>query len=73
LEENTDDYLYGNFTVSERRILLTKWIGQVWEEVAENMVIREFKKCGVSVSIDGSEDNEIHIEDLEDCDDPFVF
>ena len=42
------------------------------------MVIRGFKKCGVAVAIDGSEDNEIHIKDLEDYDvesdddDPFV-
>jgi len=80
LEKNINDYLHGNFTASERRILLTKWIGQVWEQVAANkdMVIRGFKKCAVSVTIDGSEDNEIHIKDLEDYDvkndddDPFV-
>ena len=41
-------------------------------------MIRGFNKCGVSVAIDGSEDNEIHIKDLEDYDvdsdgdDPFV-
>ena len=28
LEENIDKYLNGNFTASEQRILLTKWIGQ---------------------------------------------
>jgi len=42
------------------------------------MVIRGFKKCGVSAATDGSEDNKIHIKDLEDYDvesnddDPFV-
>ena len=80
LEENINDYLHGNFTASERRILLTKWIGQAWEQVSSNkdMVIRGFKKCGVSVAIDGSEDNELHIKDLKDYDiesdddDPFV-
>jgi len=68
LEENIDKYLHGNFTASEWRILPNKWIGQAWNEVAANkdMVIRGFKKCRVSVVIDGPEDNEIHIKDLED-------
>ena len=30
------------------------------------MVVRSFKKCGISVAIDGSEDSEIHINGLED-------
>ena len=33
MEAHVNDYLHGNFTASERRILLTKWIGQAWEEV----------------------------------------
>ena len=80
VEAHVDDYLHGNFTASERRILLTKWIGQAWEEVSANkdMVIRGFWKCGISIAIDGSEDNEINIKDLEnyeiesDDDDPFA-
>ena len=30
------------------------------------MVRRSFKKCGISVAIDGSEDDEINIKGLED-------
>ena len=30
------------------------------------MVIRAFKKCGISVAIDGSEDEEININNVED-------
>jgi len=64
LEENINDYLQGNFTASEWRILLIKWIGKTWEEVAANKnMTRGFKKCGVSVE---SEDNEIRIKDLQD-------
>ena len=29
------------------------------------MVMRGFKKCGISVSVDGSEDDQINIKDLE--------
>jgi len=83
-EAHVSDYLHANFIASQRRILFTKWIGQGWEEVSakKDMVVRGFKKCGIcgiSVAIDGSEDNEIHIKDLEgykvesdDDDDPFV-
>ena len=80
MEAHVNDYLQGTFTESKRRILLTKWIGQAWEEVVakKDMVIRGFKKCRVSVAIDGSEDGEINIKELEnyevesDDDDPFV-
>ena len=39
-----------------------------WRELATNeeIVIRSFKKCGISVAADGSEDFEIHLEDVED-------
>ena len=75
-----NDYLHGNFTAGEWRILLTKWIGQAWEEVSTNkdVVVRGFKKCGISVAINGAEDDEINIEGLEnfkvesDDDDPFA-
>ena len=30
------------------------------------MVIRSLKKCGISVPIDGSEDDRIHIQELDD-------
>ena len=68
MEENLDEYLNGKINAGERRILLTKWVGEAWEELAENeeMVIRSFKKCGISVAADGSEDFEIHLESLED-------
>ena len=56
-------------------------VGQALKEVAAKRYGDQgFKKCGVSVAIiDGSEDNEINIKDLEDYevesdddDDPFV-
>ena len=42
MEAHVTDYLHGNFSASERRIFLTKWIGQAWEEVSvkKDIVIR---------------------------------
>ena len=32
----------------------------------KEMVARSFRKCGISVAIDGSENSEIHIEGIDD-------
>ena len=65
---NLNDYLTSKLTAGQRRILFMKWIGQAWEETAgkKEMVIRSFKKFGISTAIDGSEDDEINIAGLDD-------
>lgn len=68
MRENLDDYIHGNFSIKQRRILFTAWIGEAWERTCANrdMVIRGFKKCGIFVAIfDGSEDDDINIKGLE--------
>ena len=49
-------------------MLITKWVGQAWEELSQDkdMTIRAFRKCGVSVASDGSDDFCISIEGLSD-------
>ena len=68
MQENLDSYVHGNFNASAQRVLFTKWVGQAWEEVSadKELIVRSFKKRGISVLINGSEDNLIHIQGLED-------
>ena len=68
LQDNLEGYLHGKFTAGERRVLLTKWVGEAWEQLSLNkeIAVRAFKKCGISVAADGSENYEIHLEGLED-------
>ena len=68
LQEHLNKYLHGKFTAGEQRVHFTKWIGEVWAEMTskQEMIQRAFRKCGISVAVDGSEDDEIHIEGLED-------
>ena len=68
LHDNVEGYLHGRFTAGERRVLISKWVGEAWEELSQNkeVAVRSFKKCGISVAADGSEDFEIHLEGLED-------
>ena len=68
LEENLQRYTEGKISAPERRLLVTKWVGKVWTQVDSNrdMVVRSFKKCGISLSLDGSKNGEIHIESIEE-------
>ena len=76
MQENLDDYVHGNFSAKQRRILLTAWIGEAWEETCANkdMIIRGFRKRGISVAVDGSEMNIKKLENYQvdsDDNDPF--
>ena len=44
------------------------WVGQAWEEISadKEMIIRSFKKCGISIPVDGSENSQVHIHCLKD-------
>ena len=68
LEENQQRYTEGKISVSERRVLVTKWVGKAWTEVGSNrdIVVRSFKKCSISLFLDDSENGEILIESIEE-------
>ena len=57
-----------SLSASQRRVLITGWVGAAWVEVCQNkdMVKRGFEKCGISVPIDGSRDEAINIHGLSD-------
>ena len=68
LEENLQRYIEWKIIASERRVLVFKWVGKAQTEVGSNrnMVLRSFKNCGISLSLDGSENGEIHIESIQE-------
>ena len=72
LEENLQRYTEGKISTSKRRVLVTKWVGKAWTEGGSNrdLVLRSFKKCGISLSLGGSENGEIHIESIEEYEVP---
>jgi len=54
----------GKITAGERRILMTKWLGQSWEEYVKNhqaTITNAFKRCGMYNALDGSESHLIKI------------
>ena len=41
---------------------MTQWVGQAWESIHHELqqtIHRSFRKCGITVAIDGSEDHDI--------------
>ena len=58
-----DAWVSGKITASERRILMTKWVGSAWSLFCaeyKNAIKASFVKCGIAVPIDGSEDSLIN-------------
>ena len=45
---------------------MKKWVGEAWSKVRKmrDSIICSFKKCGLSVALDGSENDEVNSEGL---------
>ncbi len=67
MHSHLDEYVTNSFSASDRRLLITKWVGEAWTKMSErkDMIQRAFKKCGISTSVDGLEDDCIKIRGLE--------
>ena len=54
---------------------MTKWVAEAWNEINRNKetVIRSFKKCDVSLTLDGRENDEINIEGIPDYEMPQAY
>jgi hypothetical protein len=67
IDEHEVEWVEGKYSVSQRRVLLTKWVGQAWDDMhAEDgdMIRKAFKQVGLGLPIDGSQDHEIKIKSL---------
>jgi hypothetical protein len=67
IDQNEREWVEGKYSVSQRRVLLTKWVGQAWEDMhAEDgdMIRQAFVQVGLGLPIDGSRDHEIKIKDF---------
>ena len=46
--------------------LVCGWILRLWNSVKKEVVVKSFKKCGISNAMDGPEDNEIYPDEESD-------
>ena len=69
IDANERDWVEGKYSVSQRRVLLTKWVGQAWEDMHtedSDIIWQAFQQVGLGLPIDGSRDYEIKIKDFPD-------
>ena len=66
-EDNLDKW-HEKLSAKDRRILMTQWTGEAWSELKENkgFLKRLFEKTGCLLTIDGSGDEYITPQGLED-------
>ena len=72
MSDNLQCYTKSKLSAWQRRVHLTKWVAEAWKEIDRNKetVIRSFKKCDVSLTLDGKENDEINIEGIPDYEMP---
>ena len=69
LQEDTDleRWVNGTLTASDRRVLLTKWLADAWEEVCKTTDFEKVgHRTGCLMTTDGSEDKEICPQGIQD-------
>src|SRR6202165_406675 len=57
----------GQYSVGQRRVLLTKWVGQAWDDMHtedSDMIRQAFRQVGLGLPIDSCQDHEIKIKDF---------
>ena len=56
------------FPARQRRVLMTNWVADAYAKLSQRAACqstaRTFRRCGISVQIDGSEDEDIEIRGL---------
>ena len=48
----TEQWIQGKITASERRVLISQWVGQAWEDLChlhKDTIVRSLRKCGISL------------------------
>jgi hypothetical protein len=60
-------WVKGKFTASERRILITKWVGEAWEEFRKQPYIyKYFEKTGCLLGTVKADPSKISIQGIKD-------
>ena len=67
-EKDNLELWHDKITTRQRRILTTKWAGAAWKEQVKDkdFIKRLFQKTGCLITVDGSDDDMIKPQGLED-------
>ena len=61
-EDNEVAWMEGKYTASERRILVTHWVGEAIKHAHKLNLWRYFERCGAMMTVDGTDDELITLE-----------
>ena len=62
------DYTPAGKKKAPSRNLVLQWIHEAWREIPVEMVAKSFKTCGISNSLDGTENDELYNEMVHEID-----
>ena len=62
------DYTPAGKKKAPSRNMVLRWVHEAWWEIPVEMVAKSFKTCGISNSLDGTEDNELYNEEAQEID-----
>ena len=74
-DENLKLWEDGKLTESDKRVLITKFVGSAWEKIFSRSDFSAdiyFQRTGCLLTLDGSDDHLVNIEGLKDYKPPFV-
>ena len=63
------DYTPAGKNKAPSRNLVLQWVHEAWREIPVEMVATSFKTCGISNSLDGTEDDALYNEQAHEIDD----
>ena len=66
-DENLEKWEDGKLSASDKRILITHWVGAAWEKLFSNKDYhpdRYFERTGCLLTLDGSEDDKVNVQGL---------
>ena len=63
------DYTPAEKKKAPSRNLVLRWVHEAWREIPVEMVAKSFKTCGISNSLDGTEDDDLYNEEAQEIDD----
>ena len=61
-EEDWDEW--EEASAAEKRILITKWVGEAWDDLVQNnytTIMSSFTRTGVFLPVDGSQDHLVKV------------
>ena len=66
-DNHIDKWENGKYSIGDCRIIITQWVGQAWQELhaeQSHLIIKAFRKVGLSLAVDGFEDSELYVKDI---------